>query len=235
MGALWLALGLGFAGSLHCVGMCGPIALSLPIGKRNHWGRIRGIALHNLGRIGAYALLGLIFGLFGRGLALAGLHRWVSIGAGALMMTSVLLPWGLGQMGSLGNALTLGLSRLKTALFQRFEPHTDAGLLGYGIINGWLPCGLVYTGILGSLAQADASRGVAFMVFFGLGTLPAMASLAGLGSWIGLKTQKSLRRLIPVAVVLVGALFVLRGLELGIPYLSPPASALIPQAKPSCH
>jgi len=168
-------------------------------------------------------------------LALAGFHRWISIGAGALMMASVLLPWSLGRMGSIGHGLNTLLSRLKHAWFERFAPNTDAGLFGYGIINGWLPCGLVYTGILGSLAQADAAGGMAFMGLFGLGTLPAMASMAGFGSWMGTQTQKNLRRWIPVTVVLIGALFVLRGLELGIPYLSPPASALMPQAKASCH
>ncbi len=232
---VWMALGLGLAGSLHCVGMCGPIALSLPIGSRSALGKVRGVAVQNTGRLLAYALLGLAFGSFGRGLSLAGWHRWISIGAGILMMASVLIPALLGKLGAASAGIQRSLSHLKTLWFSRFKPSSDAGLFGYGLINGWLPCGLVYTAVLGSLTQASALNGAAFMLVFGAGTLPVLVSLAGLGSWVTPAALGKVRSLVPVAVLVIGALFILRGLDLGIPFISPPSAALSPGSAQSCH
>ena len=152
------------------------------------------------------------------------------------MMASVLIPALLGKFGAASEGIQGGLGRLKSFWFSKYKPSSDAGLFGYGLINGWLPCGLVYTAVLGSLAQASAVNGALFMGIFGLGTLPAMAALAGLGSWMAPAALGKLRSFVPAAVLVIGALFILRGLDLGIPFISPPSAALSPASTPhSCH
>lgn len=232
---LWIAFSLGLVGSLHCAGMCGPIALALPIGKRDSWGRFQGISLYSLGRILTYSFIGLLFGLFGRGLALAGWQQGVSIAAGSIMILSVLLPSKLTQ----GFRITAPISRLtqklRNTMLRFMQKDSNAALFGFGLLNGMLPCGLVYMAVLGSLASSHPIQGAAFMTFFGLGTVPIMATVIAASQWVSANLRAGFRRWIPVFVVVVGALFILRGMGLGIPYLSPPNGALAVEQKASCH
>src|ERR1700752_1363380 len=89
---LLAALSLGFFGSFHCIGMCGPIALAIPVYNQNKFHKTASIIFYNAGRIFTYSLLGVLFGLIGQGFALAGLQQLLSVTLGLIILTGVLLP-----------------------------------------------------------------------------------------------------------------------------------------------
>ena len=218
------ALLLGLVGSLHCAGMCGPIALALPLNNQTWFVRISGGILYNVGRTITYASLGAFFGLAGMGLALGGLQQWVSIILGVIMILAVLIP----RIGSAGKYIT-GLidsltGHLKKPFVKLFRMRTYSSLFVIGLLNGFLPCGLVYIALSGALVMSKVSQGAIYMVFFGLGTIPMMLAISVIGNVLSQKLRKSLSRAIPVLIILLGILFILRGLNLGIPYISPKLS-----------
>lgn len=217
----WTALSIGLIGSLHCLGMCGPIAFALPLDRSSQFSIFSGSLLYNIGRLITYFLLGVIFGLLGYGFFLAGFQRWISIGVGVIMILSVLLP----QISRKGNfhlpSFSLWLGKVKGELGKQLGRKSKANLLAIGLLNGLLPCGLVYMGLAGATATATAVSGGVFMLFFGLGTLPLMLAVAIFGNQIKTKLMSKARRLIPAFIILIGSLFILRGMNLGVPYLSP--------------
>lgn len=223
------ALLLGAAGSAHCIGMCGPIALAVPL-TRARWS---GTLLLNAGRLSTYMLLGAAMGAFGHGLRLIGLQQAVSIGAGTLLLLSVMIPGMLHRFLPNGR-LTLGLARLRGVLARNLRRTAPEALFFTGLLNGLLPCGLLYAALLGAGAHATAVDGALFMLFFGLGTWPALFAIRLGGGLIGGGARAWLRRASPVLVSAVAVLMILRGLELGIPYVSP-SSASIPAAVNTCH
>ncbi|NJN27245.1 MAG: sulfite exporter TauE/SafE family protein [Cyclobacteriaceae bacterium] len=218
---LWSAFLIGLFGSFHCIGMCGPIALALPVQGNHYFRLIVGRVLYNLGRAITYAFIGLFFGLVGQGLSLAGLQQWVSILAGILILLMVLMPAKMAQ----------GIYLLKPAYgFTNFLKRKFGLLLRHqsvmstffiGLLNGFLPCGLVYIAVAGALASGSYTGGAAYMFVFGLGTLPIMLAVSLAGNFIGLNLRKRINKMIPAFMVVLAFLFILRGLNLGIPYVSP--------------
>jgi len=209
------ALTTGFLGSLHCIGMCGPICLSLPFNHADPLKKFLSILLYNTGRILTYSFLGLLIGIFGKGFELIGFQQVISIVSGVLIIGYILFFPGL-KLKVLPSTM---LSSLKKKIHQLFQQKRWASMFFLGTLNGILPCGLVYVAIMGALATGEATSGAEFMLSFGIGTLPVMFSLPYASSFISRLT--SLRKLIPVAMTLVGLLLILRGMNLGIPYLSP--------------
>ncbi|WP_439185459.1 sulfite exporter TauE/SafE family protein [Carboxylicivirga taeanensis] len=211
----------GFLGSLHCVGMCGPLALALPLPTRSVAQKATGAVLYNIGRAVTYGLLGLIFGLLGAGLKLSGVQQWVSIACGVLMILSVVLPGVIKLPKSTSKVSTSIYSTLKKKIGDSLNRKRLSNLLVIGVLNGFLPCGLVYVAISRAITSSSLSNSVLFMVFFGLGTLPLMFAVAYFANIIKSRFLHRLRRAIPVFIILLGLLFILRGMNLGIPYLSP--------------
>ena len=230
---LWGGFVLGLAGSLHCAGMCGPIALALPMRGAAGWNHLRKNLAYQGGRILAYTLLGALFGLIGHGFVMGGLHQWVSLSLGALLMLSVFLPrlWKKPMAGG------KWLGWLKAKLALGLGPQGKLPLLVVGMLNGLLPCGLVYVALGGALATGDALTSAGFMALFGLGTSPLMASLVWMGTKLGQGIRQRVKHLVPVTVFLLGMLFFVRGLGLEIPYLSPANEVLQVEAPAgaSCH
>ncbi len=211
---------IGILGSFHCIGMCGPIALALPLKNNNLISRIISSLLYNGGRSITYGILGLLFGFLGRGLYLGGLQRWTSIALGVIMVLSVLFPF-LFKKVNLESRVDKVLGRVK-GLFARFlAVRSYRSLFIIGLLNGLLPCGLVYIALAGAIVAGEALDGALFMILFGLGTTPVMFALPVVGSMISLKFRQKISKIIPYFIVLIGLLFILRGLNLGIPYLSP--------------
>ena len=234
------ALTLGLLGSFHCVGMCGPIALAIPL-KTDSWlARIFGGVLYNLGRAITYAVMGAVFGLLGRGLVMSGFQQWVSIIMGAIMILSVITPSIYKNRFNADKGVFSFVGKVKMSLGKLFAQRSYSSLLMIGLLNGLLPCGLVYFAIAGAIATGSSSSGSMFMFIFGLGTLPMLLAISLIGNMITLELRKKITKLIPYAIVFIGVLFILRGLSLGIPYLSPPEKAMtVPveeaqQEKPSC-
>ncbi len=225
---LYAAFMIGFVGSLHCIGMCGPIALALPLGRRSWFDKSIGALLYNLGRSVTYGALGAVFGLLGKGIQLAGFQQWVSIAMGVMMIASVLFPFLF--KGSLAfDRLAAGLVGKLIAKFRTlFGKSSKANLLTIGLLNGLLPCGLVYIALAGAIATHEVSMGIWFMIIFGLGTIPVMMSVSLIGNLISTSLRKKINHMIPVFIVILGILFILRGMSLGIPFISPRTKMLTP-------
>lgn len=218
----WLvaALAMGAAGSAHCVGMCGPIALAVPSPSNTPAARWMSTLLLNSGRLATYGLLGLAVGTLGLGMRLAGLQQAVTIIGGALILLSVLVPGAL-QRWSPNGRIAMGISRLRSRMARNLKRTAPEALFFSGVLNGLLPCGLLYAALLGAGAMASPGQGALFMLAFGLGTWPALVALRMSAGLIGPSARTVLRRLSPVLISVVAVLMILRGLELGISYVSP--------------
>ncbi len=210
------ALILGTVGSLHCMGMCGPIALALPQpGNPSKINFLTGRLIYNFGRITTYFILGLIFGTVGQVISLAGFQSTLSIILGVLILSSLFLP------------ISKTLDAINTSFFWRktlgplFKKKSFSALAGIGILNGLLPCGLVYTALAGAVAAGDSFYGALFMLVFGLGTLPALIIISVLGRITKINWQGLIKKALPATMFVLGTLLILRGLSLGIPYISP--------------
>jgi uncharacterized protein len=216
---LWTALVLGLVGSLHCAGMCGPLALALPMaggGVRFVLGRLA----YNSGRIITYCFLGLLFGLIGRSLWLAGIQRWVSMALGIILLSGLFASRRL----ALWRPVTALVERLKRGMSTLLRQRSLMSLGVLGLLNGLLPCGLVYVACAGATATGGVLSSVGFMAAFGLGTVPMMLAISLSGRLVPGPLRLSLRKAIPVAVFLLASLLILRGMSLGIPYVSPDMS-----------
>lgn len=221
MTILLSALILGLMGSFHCAGMCGPIAISLPLHGASVGQKIWGGILYNLGRTFTYAIMGALFGLVGQGLQLIGFQQWVSVTMGSIMVLTILFPK-IFAIAKLNNNVVPYMSRLKKTLAGLFSVKSFRSLWFIGMLNGLLPCGLVYMAIAGAIGVGGAVNGSLFMILFGLGTIPMLLFISMAGNVMSHEVRKKINGVIPVLVVVVGLLFILRGLSLGIPYLSPP-------------
>lgn len=226
MNILVTAFLLGLAGSFHCVGMCGPIALSLPLRGNSIFQKIWGSMLWSAGRIVTYSLIGALFGLIGEGFKFLGYQKIISVTMGILMILSVVLPsllknYSIGQSSRIFRPVRDGMRKL-------FQGKNLMALFLIGIFNGLLPCGLVYLAVAGALGSADFLTGIAYMALFGLGTMPILLALSMFGNIVSQAFRRKVDKIVPVIVILVGIIFILRGLTLGIPFLSPPEEKLSP-------
>lgn len=219
---LWTAFIIGLAGSLHCVGMCGPIAMALPVKQGSNWWQLLGgRLLYNFGRITTYALMGILFGAFGKGLALAGMQQAVSISLGVLLLLMALFYYRSEQLINKLSGAGKWSAWLRGKLAHYLKLGDNRSLYTIGLLNGLLPCGFVYFGIVGAISTGNILLGSAYMALFGLGTLPLMQVMAMAGSAVNVKARLFMRKLAPAVVVVFACLFILRGLNLGIPYVSP--------------
>lgn len=227
------ALVLGLISSFHCVGMCGPLALALPVAHLGRGKQWLSLGLYNAGRVITYGALGLIFGLAGRKLYLAGFQQWFSIGAGLLML--VLAFQYFIRKRSVQPVWLNGFHRRVQAWMQwSLQSKHISGYLVLGMANGLLPCGMVYLAIAGALTTTQVYQGVVFMVLFGAGTLPAMMALGIFGLRADLTVRKRIKQAMPFVIGGVALLLILRGLNLGIPFISPHLSGAVADSA-SCH
>ena len=213
----WTAFILGLVGSLHCAGMCGPLALALPGAATSPMRFTLGRVAYNLGRITTYCALGMIFGLFGKTLLLAGIQRWVSISLGVVLIVGLFTSRKL----ALWKPVTSLVNQLKSRMSGLLRQRSLASVGALGLLNGLLPCGLVYVAAAGATATGHIFTGALYMAAFGAGTLPMMLAIGLGGKLVPLSFRLKLRAAIPVSVFLLGVLLILRGMSLGIPYVSP--------------
>jgi uncharacterized protein len=225
---LWTAFILGLAGSLHCAGMCGPLALALPPSGNTAAGFVLGRLAYNFGRLATYGALGLVFGLVGQTLLVAGVQRWVSIALGVALLAGLLVSRRLSDWLPLARWVA-GLKSRMSALLRR---RSALALAMLGLLNGLLPCGLVYVACAGATATGHLGAGAAYMAVFGVGTVPMMLGIGLSRKLVPAAVRLRLHRLVPVSVALLAALLILRGMSLGIPYVSPDLSAGSPAC---CH
>ncbi len=217
---------LGLATSFHCVGMCGPIALSLPLRGDTKWQKLLGGILYNLGRTVTYALMGVAFGMLGEGLSTLGFQKMVSIIAGTLMIATAFFP-ALFKSTSVDTGLFSFVNSVKGALKGLFSTQSIWGLFLIGLLNGLLPCGPLYFAVMVSAGTGSVVESSLFMILFGLGTIPLLLAVTVAGNFISVSLRNRINNFIPVIMVIMGLLFILRGLSLGIPFLSPPDEKLM--------
>lgn len=218
---LWTAFLLGLVGSAHCAGMCGPLALALPAAGNTRMTFFAGRLAYNFGRVLTYSGLGLVFGLFGKTFLLAGLQRGLSIALGVFLLAGLVLSRKL----ALWRPVTGLVNRLKAGMGGLLRRRSFTALTLLGLLNGLLPCGLVYVACAGATATGGALSGVLFMVAFGAGTLPMMLALSLSQKLVPFSLRLKLLKAVPVSVCLLATLLILRGLALGVPYLSPDISS----------
>lgn len=207
----------GLFGSFHCVGMCGPIAFALPGTKVNPLNFYVGRFVYNLGRMFTYAMLGFISGSFGLGLKLAGIQQGLSIAVGIIII-GILAYQKWFRRGVSFSIFSLFSSQVIQKLF-RSKRLFSLGLIG--VLNGFLPCGFVYTALLGASVTQHSLDGALFMALFGLGTLPMMFGVSVIGQFLSQKLRFTLVRLSSIFSLFIAILFIIRGLNLDIPYVSP--------------
>lgn len=225
---------LGILGSLHCMGMCGPLALALPHISDKKGKMAFESFLYNFGRILTYFALGLIFGAIGSSIKLAGFQDVLSIvmGAGLLIVYFFPRKW-LNFFGKVSVFKSVG-NKFKE-LFRRFMAiKTLSSLFSIGLLNGLLPCGLVYVALAGAIANAGVLEGGFYMLAFGIGTFPMMFALYFSKGFLTPGLRIKLMKLIPVGVAVIGVLLILRGMSLGIPYISPVLHT-IEEVPPCCR
>jgi uncharacterized protein len=212
---------LGLLGSFHCVGMCGPIAFMLPVDRTNSVKKIVQITIYHIGRLISYSIIGLVFGLVGKSLYIFGFQQHLSIVIGVLMIISVLIPYKTFNNYNFSKPVFKIISKLKSSLGKALKKKTPDTFLTIGFLNGFLPCGLVYMALFAAIATGNTLQGSAYMLIFGLGTIPLMTTAIYFSSFLKGSVRQKIQKIIPVFVILIGVLFILRGLGLGIPYLSP--------------
>ena len=229
------ALILGLLGSLHCVGMCGPIAFMLPVDRSNSFKKVSQIAIYHFGRLLAYSIIGLVFGLLGKSFYLFGVQQQLSIVIGILMIVIIILPYKTISKYNLSKPLYKLISKLKSSLGKALKKRTPDTFLTIGFLNGFLPCGLVYMAVFGAIATGSLFEGSLYMILFGIGTIPLMTTAIYLGKFLNSTIKQRIQKAIPVFVVVIGLLFILRGLGLGIPYISPAPIVETASSAIECH
>jgi hypothetical protein len=215
--------------------MCGPIAMMLPVDRNNQAKKVTQIITYHAGRLTAYGSIGFVFGLVGKGFFLAGIQQNLSIFIGLAMIIIVLTPENIFAKYNFSKPAFQLISKIKTALGIQFRNKSYKSLFTIGLLNGLLPCGMVYVALFGAIAMQSESLGVLYMILFGLGTVPMMSSAVYINLYLTVPIRNKIQKIIPYAAVLIGCLFILRGLGFGIPYISPSSMSLFVQENPICH
>jgi sulfite exporter TauE/SafE len=232
---LYTAFIFGLISSFHCVGMCGPIAMMLPVDRTNEAKRVVQISLYHLGKLTAYGLLGLIFGLLGKSFYLAGLQQQLSIILGILMIVVAVVPEKIFAKYNFSKPVYKIITKIKSSLGQHFKNKSYRSLFTIGLLNGFLPCGMVYVAIFGAIAMQSVTLGILYMILFGIGTIPLLTAIVYLSTIFSFSFRKTIQNMIPIVAILIGMLFIIRGLGLDIPYLSPSDLSLFIKSEANCH
>lgn len=232
---LYTAIIFGLISSLHCIGMCGPIAMMLPVDHKNPSKKAIQILIYHLGRLTSYGVLGLVFGLLGRGFYMAGIQQQLSIAVGIGMILLAVVPEKILARYNFSKPIYRLITKIKSSLGAQFKRKTPDALFTIGLFNGLLPCGLVYAALFGAIAMQNVTLGIAYMVLYGLGTIPMMSAVVYVSSLLSLPFRNKLQKAVPIVTVVIGILFVLRGMGLDIAYISPSNMNLFVQANANCH
>lgn len=212
---LFTAFTFGLLGSLHCVGMCGPLMLALPFGAQQ--GRVGRLLLYNLGRITTYMVLGALMGFLGQGIFLVGLQSWLTLALGAVLVVIGLFSIQI-EFKMWSTPLLSGLYIKLKSQFARLVKKTGLpAVFALGTLNGLLPCGLVYLALAGALTTSDWQSGVGYMLAFGTGTVPLLLAVTILGHRSGQRMQQYLRKAYPFAIALTGLFLIWRALQFQLP------------------
>jgi uncharacterized protein len=226
-------LSLGIISSAHCIGMCGPLSLALPISNLSPAKKLLALFTYNFGRIITYSLMGLLFGLAGRKIYIAGLQQKFSIVLGVVIVILVIQYYVFRETNQ-PSFIKKIYQPIQQWIFKLWgNPHKKNYFL-LGMANGLLPCAMVYIAIAGALSTGNVSDAVMFMAMFGAGTLPAMMIFTYAGSFLKLSARNNIKKAMPYLFAAMAVLLILRGMNLGIPFISPVMEAG-PKEVVDCH
>ncbi len=225
---------LGLLGSLHCVAMCGPIALALPVHQFNTTKKTASILLYHLGRISVYIVLGVVFGTVGKGLFIAGFQQNVSIILGILLILGVLFFNEKKMQNLVLSPNSKAYIKFKNTFGTYIRKKTPVSFVIMGMLNGLLPCAMIYMALFGATATQGSLYGGLFMLWYGLGTIPLLSLLVLMGNWVTNNFKNKFKKAVPVFLIFTGCLLIIRGLNLDIPYLSPSSLQLFISGNPQC-
>lgn len=215
--------------------MCGPIAMMLPVDRTNETKKVTQIITYHVGKLTAYGILGLVFGLLGRSFYLAGMQQQLSIIVGVLMILVAVIPEKIFAKYNFSKPVYRIITKVKSSLGQQFRNKSYKSLFTIGLLNGFLPCGMVYVALFGAIAMQNVTLGIGYMLLFGLGTIPMMVAVIYASGLISFSFRGTIQKAIPLVAVIIGMLFIIRGLGLDIPYLSPSNMSLFVQSEANCH
>ncbi|WP_300672497.1 sulfite exporter TauE/SafE family protein [Soonwooa sp.] len=223
---LFSALFLGFASGFHCIGMCGPIALSMGLTREQRINFYLQNLTYNFGRVLTYSILGAIIGIVGESFNFAGLQTKLSIAVGVLLILMAFFSFGGKDFATKIPFVNKALLQVKIKLSKLLTKADLKSRFTTGLLNGLLPCGMVYMALTASIAAGGIWQSALYMFFFGLGTFPFMFAVVVIGNFLNQSMRLKIVKIVPIVMIILGGLFILRGLELGIPYLSPKKEAL---------
>ena len=237
METIWIgsAILMGLIANLHCLGMCGPIAMVVPFKKSSKPARVLSILVYNAGRIMTYACIGAVFGLLGKGIVLMGMQQNISIILGTIIILSVLAPSLFQRFSQADSKVFSWVGKVKSSFQKQFSKTSYTALFTMGALNGMLPCGLVYMAAAGSLITGTWYYGMLYMTLFGIGTIPIMLAIPLLGELLKPSLRQRFNKIIPAFMFAFGVLMIVRGANLGIPYLSPQISVEKSCCQIKCH
>lgn len=225
---------IGLAGSMHCIGMCGPLALSLPIKHSSSLSRIAGGLVYNSGRILSYGLLGILFGALGNLIVAAKWQKGLSIALGIVILLYLFIPKKYFHFSSV-NYFGKPFTWLRKQLGKLFHSAKLSSVFFIGILNGFLPCGLVYLALTSSAITANPGSGGLFMLSFGAGTFPMMFATVLMGNYLNQSLRQKISKAVPALLFFMAILLILRGMNLGIPFISPEIGGQHVHDAVGCH
>lgn len=215
------AISLGLFSSFHCLGMCGPIAFILPVNQRSKAGKVVGLLAYNFGRVITYSFLGLLIGFFGEGLRFAGISQTISIVLGISLILYLLLSKKIIKLNFYHHYFFKFNNAVKAKLGNLLKKQSNTALFFTGLLNGLIPCGVVFIAMQAALLQSSLVNSMLFMFVFGLGTIPMMFSISYLSNSFSKVAKIKINKVMPILTIVVAVLLIIRGLNLDIPYISP--------------
>jgi sulfite exporter TauE/SafE len=228
-----LGLGMGFMGSMHCIGMCGPLVMSIhKSGGTNKPNPLYQFAYH-IGKILSYVLIGILFGAMGQTFNLFLSQQKLSIAIGVSFILFFL--FGKIKSTSFSSSLTSKILTVTRFFSQLVEGKSILKMFFTGIGNGFLPCGFVYAAAVASIATGKILDSALFMIGFGIGTIPALTSVIYFFRLLPEKAKSLFNGIYNYLLIIVGILLILRGLNLGIPYISPAYDIETEEVHGCCH
>lgn len=222
---------LGLAGSLHCVGMCGPLMLALPLPNSARRAVVVQILLYQSGRILSYSALGVLFGLLGKGIAIAGFQQILSLFSGVFIIAMAIMAWRFERLVTALPGFGAFTRTIQQQLGKMMRKHSTSGSIAVGMLNGLLPCGMVYAALAGAISTTNSVDGGIFMALFGVGTLPLLLTVNLAGRSISFKWRAKMKMVQPILLTLAGILLLQRGLHLDLSLFE----SAVPKAGYECH
>ena len=222
---------LGLAGSLHCIGMCGPLMLAIPLPASARRTILLQMLVYHSGRILTYSALGVLFGLLGKGVAIAGLQQVLSLAAGFFIVAMAFVAWRFEQLVTALPGFGSFTRAIQQRMGQLLRSHPGGATFSLGLLNGLLPCGMVYAALAGAISTTNSVEGGVFLALFGLGTLPLLLATTVMGRSFSQSIRTKMKVLQPILLTLAGLLLIQRGLHVDLSLFE----SAVPKAGYECH